>query len=115
MTNIITLPDKTIRDVALKRKFELFEVKQLAELEHVFQVRCKQALIDYKNWLKAHQDETDAVELLYGQLTGIVLRRHAEDAVQAYWIIRHDFRLVFHRYLDEHKPYEATLKKQKRA
>lgn len=115
MTNIIRLQNQTIRDVVLNHRLELFEVKQLAEMEASFKDQCKVALRSYKKWCAQYQHETDVIELFYGQLTGIILRRQAENAVQAYWIIRHDFRSAFARYLDNHKPYQTTLQKQKSA
>ena len=108
MTNIITLSDQSLRHAITEKKMELFEVKQMAEMEHKFKIQCQIALKDYKGWWQQHREETDALELFYGQLHVVVLKRRAQDAVQAYWIIRKDFRIVFDRYLAAHQPYKPS-------
>ena len=72
MTNIITLSDQSLRHAITEKKMELFEVKQMAEMEHKFKIQCQIALKDYKGWCQQHSEETDALELFYGQLHGVV-------------------------------------------
>jgi hypothetical protein len=115
MTNIITLPNKSLRESIVNKKMELFEVKQMAEMEKNYKTQCQVALKDYKAWHRHYQDETDALELFYGQLHGTLLKRRAQDAVQAYWIIRQDFRVVFDRYLAMHQSYYSPQFKHKSA
>jgi hypothetical protein len=115
MTNIITLPNQSLRHAITEKKMELFEVKQMAEIEHEFKTQCQVALKDYRSWYRHYKEETDSLELFYGQLHGVVLKRRAQDAVQAYWIIRHDFRAVFDRYLAAHQPYKPSNNSQKLA
>jgi hypothetical protein len=115
MTNIITLPNKTLRESIVNKKMELFEVKQMAEMEQSYKIQCQIALKDYKMWHRTYQDETDSLELFYGQLNGTLLKRRAQDAVQAYWIIRQDFRIVFDRYLAVHQSYYSPQFKHKSA
>lgn len=108
MNNIMMLQNQTIRDVILTNKLQIFEVKQIAELEDFYKKYCKKTLSDYRKWKIFHAQELDVVELLYGQLKGIILRRNAQNAVQAYWIIRKDFKVVFQKYLSETKSYKKT-------
>lgn len=115
MNDIITFQNQTMRDVIVHSKLQIFEVKQITELEAQFKAQCKVALGAYRHWQKQYKEETDVVELLYSQLKGIILRQNAENTVQAYWIIRQDFRAVFQRYLAEHSIYQPNINTEKRA
>ncbi len=115
MKEISIYQNETMRAALTNSKLQVFEVKQMAELEDQFKNECKRALYVYRNWQKQYQAETDAVELLYGQLKGIILRRYAENAVQAYWVIRQDFRAVFSRYINNHAIYQPNERVKKRA
>ncbi len=98
---MITFQNKTIREAILNSKLQIFEVKQLAELEDKYRKQFKIALCAYRLWQRQYKDETDVVELLYGQLRGIILRRNAENAARGYWVIRQDFRVIFKNYLSQ--------------
>lgn len=87
------------RGAAFSGKLEIFELKQLADMEASYKARCRHALELYKNWRRLYSQQTDMIELAYGNLEGVMLRRRAEDAVRAYWIIRRDFRGLFEEYL----------------
>ena len=87
------------RDAGLGGRLEIFELKQLADMEASYKARCRQSLARYKNWRRSYSQQTDLIELAYGNLEGTLLRRRAEDAVHAYWIIRRDFRVFFEEYL----------------
>ena len=81
---------------------QIFELKQLAEMEDSYKQKCKKAIRDYKAWHEAQKSETDIIVLLYGNLEGIMLRKYAEEAVKAYWVIRTDFRCSFKDYIQTH-------------
>jgi len=87
------------RLVFLKSNLQAFDLKHLGEIEHIYKGRCRLAISLYKNWLKDYEQETDHLALLYGGVDGILLRRQAEDAVQAYWVIRNDFRQALNSYI----------------
>ncbi len=101
MNDIIAFPNETIRNALLNSKLQIFEVKQLAELEDKYRKQLKLSLCAYRLWQKQYRDETDTVELLYGQLKGIILRQNAQSAARGYWIIRQDFRVIFKNYLNQ--------------
>lgn len=103
------------RTQQLKGGLQLFELKQMADMEADYQKECAKAIKAYKAWRCAHEEETDMIELLYGNLEGIVLRRHAEAAVQSYWVIRQDFRHLFKEYLAKSCCYTPSFSKSKAA
>lgn len=88
-----------LRPVHIHGSLQIFELKQLADMEAGYKRQCQQALQAYKSWRHNHADQTDTIELLYGNLEGVMLRRRAEDMIKTYWIIRQDFRRAFHEYL----------------
>ena len=95
----------------LKGRLQIFELKQLADMEAQYKQQCRQSLASYKAWCQKHAGETDMIELLYGNLEGVMLRRRAEDAVEAYWVIRQDFRCLFKDYLEKSCCYPPTYLK----
>ncbi len=105
--NVVKLDDHIIRNDILNQKLQIFEVKQFGELEAYYKQQCRKALDTYKAWKRSYAAETDAIEMLYGQLEGIVLRHHAVSAVQAYWIIRQDYQKIFDTYLNALPAYKA--------
>lgn len=104
---------ETARDVVLNNQLQIFEIKQITELEDKYRKQCKLALFSYKLWKQQYQMETDVIELLYGQLKGVVLKRNAQNMVQAYWVIRQDFRTVFKNYLNQYSNAQLNLKNKK--
>ena len=80
-------------------KYEIFDIKQLAELEHKHRQLCKNALIQYKKWQIQHYLETDQVAQHYSQKQGEVLRQHAISMASYYWTIRQDFKAAFDHYI----------------
>lgn len=93
------------QSVTLTTKLQIFDLKQLSDMEAYYKAQCKAALAAYKNWQDIHAGETDMIALLYGNLEGTMLKRRAHDAVEAYWVIRLDFRKWFQRYLAENSCY----------
>lgn len=107
MNDIIKFQNETTREVIINSKLQIFEVKQIIELEDKYKKQCKLALLAYRCWQKQYSAETDVIELLYSQLKGIVLRRNAENTVRAYWIVRQDFRAVFQHYLSQNSTHQS--------
>ena len=105
--NVVKLDNHIIRNDILNQKLQIFEVKQFGELEAYYKRQCQKALGAYKAWKREYAGETDAIQLLYGQLDGIILRHHAVNAVQAYWIIRQDYQKIFHTYLNALPTYQG--------
>lgn len=94
----------TLRHNLLNRKMEIFDIKQFMELETFFRLKLKQILKDYRQWQRAYADETDAMQILYGQLEGIMLRRQVQCTIRAYWIVRKDARQAANGYLSQLHP-----------
>jgi 3-phenylpropionate/cinnamic acid dioxygenase small subunit len=94
----------------LKRNMQIFDLKQLADMEATYRQNCKQAVIEYKNWERQYKDETDMLALLYGTIEGNMLRRRAEDSVGMYWTVRRDFRNWFNCYLAKTNCYSYKTK-----
>jgi hypothetical protein len=90
---------------------QIFELKQLADMEAAYKRKCLAAFATYKSWCKAQASQTDNIELLYGTLEGTLLRRHAQNTVQAYWIIRRDFRKAFEDYLAKNCCYPSSMQR----
>lgn len=108
MTHNTQLKTGPQNSAILNGKLEIFELKQLADMEAEYRKICQQALTAYKIWKTAHSQETDMIALLYGNLEGVVLRRHAEIAAQAYWVIRQDFRRLFKEYIATSCSYKTN-------
>lgn len=88
---------------------QIFEIKQLADKEAGYKRQCLESIKQYRQWCKNHEGETDTIELLYGNLEGIMLRRRAEDMIRCYWIIRQDFRKAFREYLAKNCCYPPAF------
>lgn len=82
-------------------KLNLLEIKQIIELEQDYKKDCMAALKSYKHWLKFYEEETDLIEVVYGDMEGKILRRRAEDLVNAYWVIRQDLRKIIQCYFEK--------------
>lgn len=92
----------------LQGGLQIFDLKQLADMEARYKDVCKKAMADYKTWWKGFEGETDTIALLYGKLEGNLLRAHAQESVNAYWTIRQDFRKWFHCYLAQTNCYPSN-------
>jgi hypothetical protein len=92
----------------LQSNLQIFDLKQLADMEATYKTHCQKAVADYKSWDKRYSGETDTIALLYGNLEGAMLRRNAENSVGAYWTIRRDFRRWFQRYLEQASCYPSA-------
>ena len=94
----------------LTGNLQIFDLKQLADIEAAYKQKCLQAFAAYRAWGQSQSDRTDTIERLYGTLEGTLLRRQAENTVQAYWIIRRDFRAAFQTYLIKNCCYKPSVK-----
>ena len=83
----------------IETDLQMLDLKHLAEFENIYRKRARLAIRLYKDWRKEYEDQTDSLELLYGSIEGILIRRQAEDAVRLYWIVRQDFQAAFKSYL----------------
>lgn len=99
----------------LNAGLQIFELKQMADMEANYKTQCQQAIQAYKVWRMAHENETDVIELLYGNLEGVMLRRRAEDLINLYWTIRQDFRRGFKKYLEKSCSYPSAYHQSKAA
>lgn len=104
-----------ITGAKLTKGLQIFELKQMADMEATYRKRCLKAIQTYKAWMRVHASETDVIELLYGNLEGVMLRRQAQDAACLYWIIRLDFRRAFKEYLDKSCCYPSRYTQSKAA
>lgn len=84
-----------------KKTYQIFDIKQLAELEDQNKKRCRQALAQYKDWHENHKAQSDEMAIYYGDLEGQILRNHACQMIAYYWKIRRNFREAFKKYLKE--------------
>jgi len=94
----------------MHRNLQIFDIKQLADFEHHYKRKCLESIQAYKNWKKIHSQQTDVIELLYGSVKGIMLRRQAEDSIRLYWMVRQDMRQALMSYLS-HKCCLPSYKK----
>lgn len=97
---------------ALQGNMQIFDLKQLADMEAIYKEQCQKSVAEYKDWCRTYQNETDMLALLYGDIEGKRLRRQAEDSIGIYWTIRRDFRRWFERYLAKTNcyPYQNKSK-----
>lgn len=81
--------------------YQIFDIKQLAELENLNKKKCKQALLKYKLWRAHSKYQSDKMAIYYGNMEGCILRKQACQMISLYWTIRQDFRKAFETYLNE--------------
>jgi hypothetical protein len=101
--------NKTIM-TGITGKLQIFELKQIADMEAAYKDRAQKAIEDYKAWKNAYDEETDIINLIYGQLEGRHLRLQAQNAVTAYWTIRKDFKILFTNYIKKSSSRTLTYK-----
>lgn len=85
----------------VKNKYQIFDIKQLAEMEKRQKATCRQALLEYKIWRNNFKKQSDQLEIYYGKKEGLILRRHALNTMRNYWRIRNHFRQAFKTYLSQ--------------
>jgi len=83
------------------KRYQIFDIKQLAELERKHKDLCRQALEHYKIWQSNFKKQSDQMAIYYGEKEGYVLKHHARNTIRNYWRIRNDFRAAFDVYLAE--------------
>lgn len=93
---------------------QIFEVMQMVDIEKQYKHDCRVAIERYKNWKQKYQNETDLIALIYLQLEGELLKRHAHDFVGTYWRVRHDYRLAFSNYLKRNCSYRGNFSNTKK-
>lgn len=93
------------RGLLVDTNLQAMDIKHLGEFENLYRQRCKLAITMYKDWKKTYQSESDVVELIYGSIEGMFLKKQAEDAAHLYWIIRQDFRNALSHYLSNITTY----------
>lgn len=69
---------------------QIIDIKEIEAVLKTYKNKCLQAIHAYKHWKKEYSQQTETVEILYGGIEGIMLRRQAEDAVKLYWVMRQD-------------------------
>jgi len=84
-----------------KNTYQIFDIKQLAELENFNKKKCRKALLKYKIWQANFNNQSDQMAIHYGDMEGHILRQHACQMISLYWTIRRDFRKAFDIYLKE--------------
>jgi hypothetical protein len=84
-----------------RKTYQIFDIKQLAEMEKRQKNLCFQAMASYKNWQADFKKQSDRMEIYYGEKEGIILRRHVKNTIRNYWRIRNDFRKAFRIYLKQ--------------
>ena len=89
------------------KRYQIFDVKQLAELEDRHKKSCRNAMSKYKAWQASFKNQSDKMAQYYGQKEGLILRAHAVNMISNYWSIRSDFRQAFRDYIAQHcgNPY----------
>ena len=80
-------------------RLQIFDLKQMADMEADYKIRARKALTAYKTWQKLYARQTDMIAKLYGGMEGQMLRRQAVDACSFYWIMRRDLRRSLNEYL----------------
>ena len=94
-------------------KLQIFDLKQMADMEDDYKRRAQKALKTYRRWQKLYAGQSDMVARLYGTLEGQVLRRQAADNCRLYWIMRCDFRRAFKLYLQQNNCGQTKFLNQK--
>ena len=98
-------------ETILQQEFQLFDLKQMVEYEALYKSYARESIRALKNWQFHYGTQTDMVELLYGSIEGLMLRRRAEDFTRLYWLVRSDARKAMQLYvkrLQLNPPYKKA-------
>ncbi len=80
---------------------QIFDLKLMADMEHSYKCKAREALSSYRCWQKFQARQTDKIMQFYGTMEGRMLRRQAADACAFYWVIRRDLRRSLRQYLKQ--------------
>lgn len=83
----------------LQRDLQLFDLKQMIDYEARYKQHARESIRALKSWQRHYAGQTDMVELLYGSIEGVMLRRRAEDFTRLYWLVRADSRKAIALYM----------------
>ncbi|MBN8520575.1 MAG: hypothetical protein J0L77_01575 [Alphaproteobacteria bacterium] len=79
--------------------WQIFDIKLLADMERTYRQHLKDQISAYRFWKRKMTRAQDMTVKLYCQTEGRLLYRQAVETAQFYWILRTDFRRVFHHYM----------------
>ena len=54
----------------MSKTYQIFDIKQLAELEDKNKKQCRRALLNYKIWQANFQNQSDKMAIHYGSMEG---------------------------------------------
>lgn len=86
-------------EMILSKDLQLFDLKQMVEHEARYKKEARASIRAHKDWRRKYAQQTDMVELLYGSLEGVMMRRRAEDFARLYWLVRADLRKAMRIYM----------------
>jgi hypothetical protein len=86
-------------ELIIHQDLQLFDLKQMVEHEARYKCSAREAIAAHRQWRKQYSQQTDMVELLYGSIEGVMLRRRAEDFARLYWLVRADLRKAMSIYM----------------
>lgn len=98
-------------ETVIQQEFQLFDLKQMIEYETLYKKYARESIRALKNWQHRYAQQTDMVELLYGSIEGVMLRRRAEDFTRLYWLVRSNARKAMQLYvkrLSHNPPYKKA-------
>ncbi len=79
--------------------WQIFDIKLLADMERTYRQRLKEHISAYRSWKRKMPLAQDVTVTLYCQTEGRLLYQQATETLRFYWILRTDFRRVFHHYM----------------
>lgn len=82
--------------------YQIFDLKQLIEIEKKRKHQCQQAILQYKKWQVLYEMETDLLARKHAAEDGKVLRLHASNLIRSYWQVRSECRMAINIYIQKH-------------
>jgi hypothetical protein len=83
---------------------QIFDLLQWSRSEKEWKEECRLAIAHYHRWKGLNPKDLGPTLILYSYVRGQLLRRHAEEVVRYYRLIRRNRRALFNHYLKSLPP-----------
>lgn len=83
---------------------QIFDLLQWSRSEKEWKEECRLAIAHYHRWKQSAPKNMGPSLLMYSCIRGRLLRRHAEEIVRYYRLIRRNRRVLFNHYLQTLPP-----------
>lgn len=86
---------------------QIFDLLQWSRSEREWKEECRLAIARYHRWKHSQPKNMGPGLVMYSYVRGQLLRRHAEEIIRYYRLIRRNRRVLFNYYLKSLPPVRA--------